>query len=594
MTSDPDTVEIPVPFHGPSDWGSDRIAETLRDMGFRYVALNPGSSFRGLHDSLVNYLGNRNPQILLCLHEEHAVSIAHGWAKVTGEPMAVVLHSNVGLMHASMAIYNAWCDRVPMFILGATGPLDAARRRPWIDWIHTARDQGALVRGFVKWDDQPISLSATLNAMHRANAITRTAPMAPTYVCLDVSVQEDPIPEGLPSRRAATPAVPAPPPPAAADLAWLLARLAEAERPVFLMGRLSRSTADWARRVALAEAVGARVITDIKTGASFPTDHPAHIGPPAFFIADAPRRALAEADLILSFDWIDLAGTLAEAGIKPGDDERCVVEISLDHQLASGASLDHMGYAQPDLHMASLPDPVITAVCNALGVLPAPDTRDDAATALPPLPAEGVTAMDMSGLSAAIAHGFAGETPCFVRLPLGWDGAARPFHHPLDYLGYDGGAGIASGPGMLIGAAIALHDTARIPVAVLGDGDVIMGNSALWTAARYKVPMIAVVCNNRSFFNDEVHQEKVAKMRSRPVENKAIGQAITGPDIDIAAIARAQGLQGIGPVETPAALVDAIAHAIALWREGHAVVIDARVLPGYSKEMQTGMTETGG
>lgn len=594
MTSDPSLVEVPVPFQASPDWGSDRIAETLRDMGFRHVALNPGSSFRGLHDSLVNHLGNRDPQILLCLHEEHAVSIAHGWAKVTGEPMAVILHSNVGLMHASMAIYNAWCDRVPMFILGATGPLDAARRRPWIDWIHTARDQGALVRGFVKWDDQPISLSATLNAMLRANAITRTAPMAPTYVCLDVSVQEDPIPEGLPPRRPVAPAVPAPPPPAEGDLARLRARLAQAERPVFLMGRLSRGTADWDARVALAEAVGARVITDIKTGASFPTEHPAHVGPPAFFIADAPRRALAEADLIVAFDWVDLAGTLDEAGVTPGADTRFVVEISLDHQLASGASLDHMGYAQADLHMACLPDAVIAALCETMGLTPAPDAREAAAAVLPPLPDEGVTGMDMSGLSAAIAHGFAGENPCFVRLPLGWDGAARPFRHPLDYLGYDGGAGIASGPGMLIGAALALRDTARIPVAVLGDGDVMMGNSALWTAARYKVPMIAVVCNNRSFFNDEVHQEKVARMRDRPVENKAIGQAITGPDIDIAAIARAQGLQGIGPFETPAALVDAIGHAIALWREGHAVVIDARVLPGYSKEMQAGMTETGG
>ena len=136
----------------------------------KYVALNPGSSFRGLHDSLVNHLGNEDPQMLLCLHEEHAVAIAHGYAKVTGEPLAVILHSNVGLMHGTMAIFNAWCDRVPVLIYGATGPVDAALRRPWIDWLHTCRDQASMIRNYVKWDDQPGSMEAALESMLRANA----------------------------------------------------------------------------------------------------------------------------------------------------------------------------------------------------------------------------------------------------------------------------------------------------------------------------------------------------------------------------------------------------------------------------------------
>jgi thiamine pyrophosphate-dependent acetolactate synthase large subunit-like protein len=138
-------------------WGSDVAAQMMRRCGLPYVSLNPGASYRGLHDSLVNHLGNRDPGIILCLHEDHAVAIAHGYAKATGEPMGCVLHSNVGLMHGMMSLYNAWCDRVPMFVLGATGPLDAAERRPWIDWLHTSRDQGALIRSFIKWDDQPSS-----------------------------------------------------------------------------------------------------------------------------------------------------------------------------------------------------------------------------------------------------------------------------------------------------------------------------------------------------------------------------------------------------------------------------------------------------
>ena len=172
-------------------FGSDVIAETLRALDLPFIALNPGASFRGLHDSLVNYLGNRDPQLLLCLHEEHAVAIAHGYAKVTGKPMAVAVHANVGLMHATMAMFNAWCDRVPMIVIGATGPVDAVHRRPWIDWIHTARDQGSLVRGYVKWDDQPASPAAARRGVAARGAwITQTAPAAPVYINLDAHVQE--------------------------------------------------------------------------------------------------------------------------------------------------------------------------------------------------------------------------------------------------------------------------------------------------------------------------------------------------------------------------------------------------------------------
>ena len=152
-------IDRPAP-SAPSNrvWGSDAIAAAIRALDIPYVALNPGSSYRGLHDSLVNHLGNTRPRMLLCLHEESAVALAHGWAKVTGKPMLAVVHANVGLMHATMAIFNAWCDRAPLIVLGATGALDAVRRRPWIEWIHTARDQGALIRNFTKWDDQPSSV----------------------------------------------------------------------------------------------------------------------------------------------------------------------------------------------------------------------------------------------------------------------------------------------------------------------------------------------------------------------------------------------------------------------------------------------------
>lgn len=567
-------------------WGSDAIAQMLRRLDVGYVALNPGSSFRGLHDSLVNHLGNTDPQMLLCLHEEHAVAIAHGWAKVTGKPMAVFLHANVGLMHASMAIFNAWCDRVPMLIFGATGPVDAAKRRPWIDWIHTSRDQAALVRPYVKWDDQPSSLDASITSMMRADILTRTEPKAPVYVCFDVSVQEAKIDKKprLPDPKRFQ--KPSPPSISADDLERLRAMLHEASSPVILMGRVGRDPLDWSYRLALANHLEARVLTDIKTGAAFPTDHPLNIGGPGFFLSQDAAIILANADLILCLDWVDPAGTLKQADIS---DDTKVIQISLDHQLINGWSLDHQDLQKTDLYIATTPDLGVREVCKALGI--------KAPEAISPLPVSITRprprgTMNTSVLASALQHGLEGEIVSLIRLPLGWSGEDWQFRHPLDYLGYDGGAGIGSGPGMTIGAALALQDTSHLPVAVLGDGDLMMGASALWTAARYGVPLLIVVANNQSFFNDEVHQERVAKDRNRLVENRWIGQRISGPDIDIAGIARSQGLIGIGPITDADALITSLKNAIQQVKEGNSVVIDARVQPSYAKSMAAGMTDS--
>ena len=251
------TLERPVDVTDESlTWGSDVVAVTVRTLDLPFIALVPGSSFRGLHDSIVNLLGNRAPQVITCLHEEHAVAIADGYGRACDQPMAVALHANVGVMHAAMAIFNAWCDRVPMVIVGATGPVDAHKRRPWIDWVHTSRDQGALIRHYVKWDDQPASAEAAVEALLRANQITRTAPLGPTYVCLDVSMQEENLGRvvNIPDpARFPPPRLPAPPEDAVDEIA---AALGQARRPIFLFGRVSRSTAAWERRVALAEAAG--------------------------------------------------------------------------------------------------------------------------------------------------------------------------------------------------------------------------------------------------------------------------------------------------------------------------------------------------
>src|SRR6202167_1908245 len=242
-------LERPTPAgaHAPG-FGSDVIAEALRSLDIPYIALTPGASYRGLHDSIVNYLGNSSPQMLLCLHEEAAVAIAHGYAKVTGKAMAAAVHSNVGLMHASMAMFNAWCDRMPMVVLGATGPVDAAKRRPWIDWIHNARDQGALVREYTKWDDQPASAGAAREALLRGTWIANTAPQGPVYINFDAELQKANLAEPLPPIDAARYMPPVTTGAPADLLQKAAAMLKSAKEVVILAGRASRREAPWQAR----------------------------------------------------------------------------------------------------------------------------------------------------------------------------------------------------------------------------------------------------------------------------------------------------------------------------------------------------------
>jgi thiamine pyrophosphate-dependent acetolactate synthase large subunit-like protein len=559
----------------PEIWGSDAIAAMLRALDIPYLALNPGASYRGLHDSIVNYLGNERPQMLLCLHEEAAVAIAHGYAKVTGKPMGVVLHSNVGLMHGSMAIFNAWCDRMPMLILGATGPWDAARRRPWIDWIHTASDQGALVRDYTKWDNQPASVPAAYEALMRAVQMASTAPRGPTYINLDAALQESKIgampplpevsryqapPEVFPSKEALQ---------AAAQL------LSSAKAPAMLVGRVSRSAAAWKARIALAEKLQARVYTDIKTGAAFPTDHPLHAAPPATF---PDGKLLREADVVLALDWVDTAGTL-KAAWGEGHIGAKVIRVTTDAHIHRGWSMDYQGLPPADVYLMCEPDVAVPLLLESVRARPA------AVAPKHEFPAGKDDVVSIRTLAKAFNELTVGMEVCISKLPLGWNGAYRHFRHPLDYIGADGGGGVGAGPGCTVGAALAIRDSkrdsGRMVAGIMGDGDYLMGVTALWTATHYRLPCLIVIANNRSFYNDEMHQERVAKERGRPVENKWIGQRIDEPDIDLAAMARAQGAVGIGPVKDISKLKPALEDAIKQVKAGAVCVVDVRVLPGY-------------
>jgi thiamine pyrophosphate-dependent acetolactate synthase large subunit-like protein len=569
--------DAPVPTKPGEDfWGSDYIASVVRELDIPYIALVPGSSYRGLHDSIVNYLGNRAPQMVLAIHEETAVAIAHGYAKAADRMMAAAVHANIGLMRAVMAVYNAWCDRAPILLFGATGPWDATRRRQWIDWIHTSADQGGLIRNFTKWDNQPGSPAAAGEAVLRAAQIAMTAPRGPVYVNLEVAMQEmkigalPPVPDA--SRYAPPPPV-RPAPELVAEAAKLLSG---ARQPVIFAGRCSRSLDGWKARIALADKLNAPVITNIKLAAAFPTDHRLHAATPGAYLAPEAEPLVAGADVILSLDYLDLAGALQQAcGGKAFGGK--VIHVSCDAHSHRGWSMDHQALPPVDVYLMCESDAAVPMLLEAV-------KARDAAPAMPQRPAlapPSTDAVSMRGVAVAMEAATRGIDVCYTRFPLGWNGAYTHLRHPMDYIGHDGGAGVGSGPGMTVGAGLALKGTGRIPIALMGDGDFLMGNTAVWTAAHYGIPCLMVVCNNRSFYNDERHQGRMAQQRGRPVENRWIGQRIADPDIDIAGMARDMGAVGIGPVTDPEKVQAAIEEGIAAVRAGRPCVVDARVLPGY-------------
>ena len=570
------------------------MAETLRRLDVRYIALTPGASYRGLHDSLVNYLGNRDPQMMVCLHEEHAVGIAQGYAKITEKPMAVAVHSNVGLMHATMAIFNAWCGRNPVLILGATGPGDAEERRPWIDWIHTAKDQGALIRHYTKWDDEPRSAGAAVESITRAWQIAATHPFGPTYVCLDVGLQESRLEKEIrfPDMARFQPGVP--PAPSAAAVEEAARLLVQAKKPVILMGRVSRSLVDWDLRVELAEALGAAVLTDMKLAPAFPTEHELHPVEPRFRPSPESARITKEADVILSLDWMDLKGYFIQTLGKDAEVTAKVIHCTVDDYLHNGWSMDHFGLPPADLKILSSPDQLVRPLLEAVRRLRGAKAKaaPKFSPRVPPKLASprktGV--MGLRDLALVVRAFCDAREVTLAGYALGWPSDTVSFRHPLDYAGFDGGGGVGSGPSNAIGTALALKGSGRLAMTVIGDGDFTMGANAFWTAAHMGIPLLVVIANNQVYYNDVAHQERMAVMRGRPVENKFVGQEMVRPTIDLIAIAKAQGLDGEGPVMNAVDFAAALERGEKVVRAGGQYVIDARVDVGAPGEGDRGHT----
>jgi benzoylformate decarboxylase len=496
-------------------------------------------------------------------------------------------------MHASMPIFNAWCDRTPMVIFGATGPVDAHRRRPWIDWIHTSKDQASIIRDYTKWDDQPASPQAAVESVLRANQIARSVPYGPVYICLDAGLQEAPLTEGVAIPDAARFAPPPPPAAPRESVLKVLDAIDKAKFPLILMGRVSRKQADWDRRVRFAEAIGAAVLTSSNDPSAFPTTHPLHFAAPCLRPSKAATALIEKADLVLSLDWLDLAGVFrlglgtAQTQV-PAD--KTIIHCSVDSIRTNGWSMDHQALAAVDIPIFAEPDQFVAQMLDEMEVKKTPKVKtrpemkslehwNTGTGKSPANPGQPMSLWDM----AMTVREFARKQPVtFARLPIGWPGEAYEFDGPLSFMGNDGGGAVGTGPGHTIGAALALKDTGRLTIGVLGDGDYLMGVNALWTASRMEIPVMIVVADNRSYYNDEMHQERVAQARNRPMQNRWIGQRIDDPRVDLVAMARAQGFESEDPVSTTEALAKALKTGAEVVAKGGRYFIDSVITPGYA------------
>jgi benzoylformate decarboxylase len=366
------------------------------------------------------------------------------------------------------------------------------------------------------------------------------------------------------------------------------------------MGRVSRDTDDWKRRVRLAEALGVPVLTDTHNGAAFPTTHPLHKAMPLFRPQADSAALIKKADLIVGFDWLDLAGFLRTVfNVSQTEDpvHADVIHCALDSNLHNGWSMDYQALPAVDMPILADPDVFVSQLLDALGAQAKRTARLRPALARirhwtdTPIAKERArlnSPLEPADLAITISKFARAEKATLARLPLGWPGHACRFDHPLDFLGSDAGGAVGTGPGHTVGAALALKDSNRMAIGVLGDGDYLMGISALWTASHMELPTMVVVANNRSYFNDEAHQERVAVERGRPPENRSIGQRIDQPAVDLVAMARAQGFESEEPVSTARDLAAALERGKKIVKAGGRYMIDARVLPGYADNTPRG------
>jgi len=562
----------------PRRWSSDVIVDLLHRYELPYAALNPGASYRGLHDSMVNYGGNK-PVMMLCQHEETAVQIAHGYAKASGKPMVAILHNLVGLLHANMAIYYAYADRAPVFIIGATGPMDETKRRPRIDWIHSALVQGEAVRAYTKWDYQPTVIGGVPESFARAYSVMMTEPRGPIYMCYDAWLQEQPLEQDVPLPPASAAKLPSRLGPDPEALNKAAEMLLEAKRPVILAEFVGREPEGFHALIELAETLGAPVY-DVNSRLNFPSRHPLNLS--------MVKDVFTDADLVLCLDTRDwerattrlVSATREVTSIVPAGAKW--IDIGFGDLELSSWAMDYQRLAHADLRIladTTLAIPALTGLVKKGGKRPlrkelvqlrdaararwekeAKEDWDASPITLPRLATEVWNAIKDEDwvLSANTLEEWARKI---------WD-FDRPYRHPGKSLG------TATQIGISLGVALAHRDARRLVVDLQPDGDLMFDAGALWVAAKHRIPLLVVMHNNRAYYNDWEHQIRMAKLRGTPLERAHIGMDMDDPAPDFAALATSMGWHAEGPIDRPGDVAPALKRAIARVKAGQPALLD--------------------
>jgi len=571
-----------------SSSGGDYMVDVLKTLDIDYLAINCASSYRGLHEAVINHGGNTKPEIITCVHEDIAVHVAQGYAKIEGKPIAMACHGVVGLQHATMAMYNAWCDRVPIMVFGGN-IMEADKRAPGAEWLHAGVDIGQLVREFTKWDDQPASLQHFGESAVRAYKIATTPPMGPCFISLDGELQENPIPDraslSIPKFEPVVP--PVGDPGALAEAAKLLV---EAQNPVIICDRVARTPAGMANLVALAETLQCAVI-DNGGRMNFPSRHPLN--------QSFRRGMLSQADVILAIEMNDLWGSLthfrdrivrtSHPVTKP---DAKVITLGVRDLYLKSNYQDFGRWQNVDLDIAGDGEsslPLLTEAVRTLldeGRKANIDGRGDKLAKLHLAMVEqskidATIAWDASPITTArmcaeVYNQIKDEDWSLVgtSIRLSWMHRLWDIKKPYQWNGGSGGSGVGYNLPASIGAALANKKHGRFTVAFGGDGDFMFNPGALWTAAHHQIPLLYIVHNNRAYHQEYMYLVTMAARHNRDVSKMDIGTTLKDPNIDYATVARGMGVHGEGPISDPNDLAPALARAVAVVKGGGTAVVD--------------------
>jgi thiamine pyrophosphate-dependent acetolactate synthase large subunit-like protein len=581
--------------------GSDFMVDVIKTLDIKYLPSNCASSFRGIHESLINYGNNKMPEFLTCTHEESAVGMAHGYFKVTGKPLMTLCHGTVGLQHASMAIYNAWCDRVPVIVVGGND-LDAAHRPPGVPTVHSAQDINALVRDFTKWDDTPVSLQHFAQSMVRAYKISMTPPYGPVMISLDAGLQQEPVKSHNGEKLYIPKYTPTSAPQGDTNAVREAAKLlANAQNPVIVVDRAARTENGVRLLVQLAESLQARVV-DMGGRMNFPKTHHLSAGLPA----------VNNADVIIGMELTDF-WAVVNSFVDNGDHGIGINQTRMkpDTKLISINSVDlntkanyqdFQRFQAVDVAMAADAETTLPSLIEAVkAAIPndrkaAIEKRGEAAKKA------HAEARERSRQAAAIAWDSSPISTARLSMEIwgqiknedwslvaqsgnvsNWPHRLWPMEKHYHWLGQSGGYGVGYGAQAAVGAALANRDLGRFSVNIQGDGDLMYAPGVLWTAAKHKIPLLTVMHNNRGYHQELMHVQRLSSFRNRVAslggDIGPIGTSIMNPDIEYHKLAESMGWWARGPITDPEKLGPALKEAVAVVKSGQPALLNVWTQP---------------